>query len=137
MENLGVAHLAKEYYHTLSGGQKQMVLIARAIAQESPLIFLDEPTSSLDFHNQIMVWNTLKSLTKKGATILVCCHDPNHILWFCDKVLCLKSGKLIAHGDPIDTLKNPILQHMFGDSCTISNVENVPVVHPRFFIESE
>lgn len=132
MHSLGVESLADNFYQNLSGGQKQMVLIARALAQETPLIFLDEPTAALDFHNQIMVWNALKNLTQKGTTVMVCCHDPNHILWFCDHVLCLKNGSLIASGHPSNTLTNPIMSHIFGDSCVISSMNNIPVVHPRF-----
>ena len=132
MHTLGVEELADKYYKNLSGGQKQMVLIARALAQETPLIFLDEPTAALDFHNQIMVWNALKNLTRHGTTIMVCCHDPNHILWFCDHVLCLKDGKLIVSGHPNKTLTNHTLKHLFGNSCVISFMDNIPIAHPRF-----
>jgi iron complex transport system ATP-binding protein len=94
----GVLHLAGENYNHLSGGQRQLALVARALAQEAPLVFFDEPTSSLDFRNQIRVWRAVRGLAEKGAGAVVCCHDPNHILWFCDEAVVLKDGRVIAQG---------------------------------------
>jgi len=132
MERLGVQNLANNAFQELSGGQRQLVLIARAVAQASEIILLDEPTSALDFHNQVMVWNVLRSLAREGHTILTCCHDPNHILWFCDQVLVLKNGKIITDGNPVQCLNTDILRQIYGDDCSCSYVKGVPLVHPTF-----
>ena len=98
LERLNLDGLATENYNHLSSGQRQLVLVARALAQEATLLFLDEPTSSLDFSNQLVVWEAVRSLTQEGLGAVVCCHDPNHILWFCDEVAVLKEGCLLAEG---------------------------------------
>lgn len=102
MEMAGISHLSDRLYTNLSGGQRQLVLIARAFAQDTDVLLLDEPTSNLDFKNQIVMWNTIKNNTAYGKTTLICTHDPNHIFWFCDKVIVLgkneteRSGLLVV-----------------------------------------
>lgn len=72
--------------------------MTRALAQEASLIFLDEPTSSLDFSNQLIVWETVRDIADEGLGVVICCHDPNHILLFCDAVAALKGSHLLDGG---------------------------------------
>ncbi len=127
---LSLDHLADKAFSQLSGGQRQMVLIARAIAQETPLMLLDEPTSSLDFKNQLLIWNTLVRLKKLGKSIFVCTHDPNHVLWFCDRVLVMDGQKLIADGHPYEVLNQKILNQIYGPVCKLSSLDNHWMVMP-------
>ena len=94
---LGLEDLAHRPFNTLSGGQRRLVLIARALAQEAELLLLDEPTAHLDLKHQILVLSKIRELSgQKGLTILVSLHDPNLALTYADRVLCLKEGKLVG-----------------------------------------
>jgi iron complex transport system ATP-binding protein len=119
LQALSLVDLADKPFNQLSGGQRQMVLIARALAQETKLMLLDEPTSSLDFKNQLLIWRTLLQLKKEGKSVLVCTHDPNHVLWFCDRVLILDNKKLIADGPPKEVMTEQLLQQVYGTMCTL------------------
>jgi iron complex transport system ATP-binding protein len=79
MEDLGIAHLAEKSYTHISGGERQLVLIARTLCQEPEIILFDEPTSHLDFKNQAIVLRTIKQLSEKGMTIVMTSHFPNHV----------------------------------------------------------
>jgi iron complex transport system ATP-binding protein len=127
MESIGIEHIAAQPYTELSGGQRQMVLIARALAQDTGLIILDEPTSSLDFKNQIKVWKTLNALKETNKTIVVCTHDPNHVLWFCSQVLVLHHGRVMAAGDTKETITRALLEQLYGPVCKVHS----GIVTPR------
>lgn len=131
MERIGIAHLADVSCNQLSGGQRQLVLIARAMAQQTPLILLDEPTSALDFSNQLAVWQVLREVAKQGVAILVCCHDPNHILWFCDTAAVLYRGRIFSQGPVHEAVTEEILQHIYGPQCVRISTDNMDMVCPR------
>ena len=131
MERIGIAHLADASCNQLSGGQRQLVLIARAMAQNTPLILLDEPTSALDFSNQLAVWKVLREVAEQGVAILVCCHDPNHILWFCDTATVLHQGRVFSDGPVHEAVTEDILQHIYGPQCVRISTENMDMVCPR------
>lgn len=114
LERVGLAKLANENYNHLSGGQRQLVLVARALAQEASLMFLDEPTSSLDFSNQLIVWETVRAIAAEGLGVVICCHDPNHISWFCDDVAVLKDGRLLAAGPVNKTITCELLGEIYS-----------------------
>ena len=80
LATLGIAELAETEYTRISGGQRQLALIARALAQEAPAIVMDEPTASLDFGNQVVVLAEVKRLAAQGLTIVLSTHDPDHVL---------------------------------------------------------
>ena len=124
---VGIEEIATKAYTELSGGQRQLVLIARALAQDSPLMILDEPTSALDFKNQLKVWEVLQSLKGSGRTILVCTHDPNHVLWFCDEVVVLHQGQIIAQGPSAQLMTDQLLTQLYGPVCFVRD----NAVHPR------
>lgn len=119
MERVGISHLAHRVYSTLSGGQRQLALVARALAQSTGLIFMDEPTSSLDFNNQLIVWEALLPIAQAGVAIIICCHDPNHILWFCDKAVILHEGRVLADGEPKTVLTPPLLERLYGRAVAV------------------
>jgi len=128
---VGIADIANKPYNQLSGGQRQLVLIARAVAQETPLLFLDEPTSALDFSNQIKIWNILKMITEKGTTIVACTHDPNHVLWFCNDVIVLGNRGLIVQGPPRDALSEKVLERIYADICRLEHINKAKIVLPK------
>lgn len=128
---LGIADLAQRPYSQLSGGQRQMVLIARAIAQDTPLLFLDEPTSALDFQNQIRIWKIMRKIVESGKTILACSHDPNQVAWFCDRVIVVGNGGVIADGNPAEAINEQTLGKIYQNTCTVQKTgEGVRIVMP-------
>ncbi len=131
MEKVGISHLHHRAFNQLSGGQRQLVLIARALAQGSPIMLLDEPSSALDFSNQILLWQRLDELAKEGIAILVCSHDPNHILWFCSNTLVLSKGKLIAQGHPHELLTQNVFSQIYNMEFDSLKVNNTFMIYPR------
>ena len=132
MELVGILGIADRVYTNLSGGQRQLVLLARAFAQDTDILLLDEPTSNLDFKNQITIWNIVKKITSKGKTAIICSHDPNHVLWYCDDVILLgREGSILTKGKPKDVIRNEVLNKIYGDLCSIKCYENRSMVFPH------
>jgi iron complex transport system ATP-binding protein len=98
MARLGIGHLAGRPYTMISGGERQLALIARALAQEPRIVILDEPTASLDFGNQGKVMREIRALAGAGHGILFTTHDPNHALRAADRAYLLREGERIAEG---------------------------------------
>ncbi len=98
LETLGIAALAECIYTQVSGGERQLALIARALAQEPALLFMDEPTASLDFGNQLRVLEHLLQLRERGIAILMSTHQPEHALRCADRTALVGEGGLIAVG---------------------------------------
>ena len=105
LERFGIAALANRPYTMISGGERQLVLLARALAQEPQFIVLDEPTASLDFGNQGKVMREIRALAKSGHGVLFTTHDPNHALRAADRAYLLREGARIADG-PVATVLN-------------------------------
>jgi len=130
IEMIGIADIADRPYTALSGGQRQLVLLARALAQGTKVLLLDEPTSNLDFQNQINIWRIIKELTRNDVTALTCTHDPNHVLWFCDKVIVLGSDGVVANGSPANALTDETLNEIYGDVCDVKSFGDMQMVVP-------
>lgn len=128
---VGIEHLAETPYNQLSGGQRQLVIIARAVAQETKVMLLDEPTSALDFSNQIRIWKLLRIIAQQGTTVIACTHDPNHVIWFCDEVLVMNNNHMLAAGNAEEIISSEILDKIYPDLCQISKIEYTKVVFPH------
>ena len=114
LAQVGLAAERERLYHTLSGGQRQLVLIARALAQDCQVLLLDEPTAGLDFGNQMLAWRTIRDLARQGRAVLICTHEPNHVLWFCDRVLALgRTGRLVADGPPERVITTDLVASLY------------------------
>ncbi len=101
LDTMGITHLADRPYTRISGGERQMVLIARCLAQEAPVFLMDEPTAHLDFRNQIMVLMKTRAIVRRNRLAAVLnLHDPNLAILFSDRVLLLNEGRLVAEGEP-------------------------------------
>lgn len=131
LDLLGLTELADYPYNQLSGGQRQMILMARAIAQETPLMFLDEPTSALDFSNQIRIWRIMRMVAERGVTILACSHDPNHVSWFCDKVVVMKDNRILKQGSSTSVITEDTMDAIYQDVCSVRSIGGIRVVLPR------
>lgn len=117
LARLGVSHLAARPFPQLSGGEQQLVLLARALAQEPRALILDEPTASLDFGNQIMVIEQIQLLKEQGLAIFFCTHQPEHAARIADEVLLLAKGQVFAQGARADVLTLDNLASMYGLKC--------------------
>ncbi len=99
LEELGIEHLAKRRYNELSGGEKQMVLIARALFQKAGILLLDEPTSHLDFKRQYVIMELIRKITReKKLTTIMTLHDPNTAGRYCDRLVMLNTGRIYHQG---------------------------------------
>jgi len=98
LERFGIAHLGERPYTMISGGERQLVLLARALAQEPQFVVLDEPTASLDFGNQGKVMREIRKLAASGHGVLFTTHDPNHAMRAADRAYLLRGGERIGEG---------------------------------------
>lgn len=103
MEMLGISYLKNKTYTQISGGERQMVLVARALAQDPRLLVMDEPTANLDFGNQINVLKSIRRLSATGLGVLMTTHNPDHAFLCCDRVILLTKDKEILEG-PVDEI---------------------------------
>lgn len=136
---LGIAHIAKKSYMELSGGQRQMVVIARAIAQEPRLLVMDEPTASLDYGNQYVVLEKIMSLKKRGMSILMVTHSPEHALYCAERTLIMKEGNIIALGPSLTVVNESNMKAIYNTDIRVVTVnldqkKTVPVFIPRIHL---
>lgn len=114
LQRLGVVHLRQRPYTEISGGERQLVLIARALAQDAPLIVMDEPTASLDFGNQSRVLREIANLRDRGMAVLLSTHQPEHALRIADRVALMKAGRLLAQGPVRAVMTADALAALYG-----------------------
>lgn len=111
---LGIEHLAERTYNTLSGGQRQLVLIARALAMQGGILILDEPMASLDLLNQSRVLKLIRLLADEGMNVVFTTHDPTHALLAANNVLLMMPGKKWIYGSTGDVLTEGNLKCAYG-----------------------
>jgi iron complex transport system ATP-binding protein len=114
LARLGVVDLVDRRFSELSGGEKQLVVLAQALMQRAPLLLLDEPASSLDVSHQLRLFDLLQELNRGGLTVLCILHDLNLALHYFDKLLVLSDGGVAAFGPPDDVLRPEILEVVYG-----------------------
>ncbi|WP_456327929.1 ABC transporter ATP-binding protein [Archaeoglobus sp.] len=120
----------KRIVRTLSGGEKQRVLIAKALAQEPKVLLLDEPTSHLDIKHQIEIVRILKSLAKMGLTVIATFHDLNLALNFCDRIAIMKDGRILKVCKP-EEVDSDVLKEAFDVEVEVANLNGWKVVIPK------
>ena len=114
LERFGIAALKERPYTMISGGERQLVLLARALAQEPQFIVLDEPTASLDFGKQGKVMREMRALAAAGHGVLFTTHDPNHALRAADRAFLIREGECVAEGGVRDVLTRARLEGLYG-----------------------
>lgn len=115
MDVVGITHLAGRYFDELSAGERQKVMIAKALAQEPDVLLLDEPTSNLDIRHQLEILTLIRRLAKeKGLTVVAAMHDLNLAYRFSDKVVMLSGGRVYAAGRPEDVLTPENIRRVYG-----------------------
>lgn len=114
MDRVGVAHLHERQFPTLSGGEQQLVLIARAVASESPALVLDEPSTALDLHNQARILSLLRKLRAEGMSVLLTTHHPDHALYVADSVVLMMGHTDVRSGAVDEMLTDRTLSDLYG-----------------------
>ena len=119
MEKVGIIHLQDRCFHRLSGGEQQLVLIARALAQKAPVLMLDEPTANLDFGNQLLVLEQSRALAREGYTVIQTTHHPEQSYMFSDRILAIQQGRVLTEGKPTDVLTPETMHALYGADVDI------------------
>ncbi len=114
LTSLGIVHLRERVYTEISGGERQLVLIARALAQEPRLLVMDEPTASLDFGNQLRVLDHIVALARRGMAVVLSTHDPDHVFLCGDRAALLRGGRIVALGPPAEVMTPEALGALYG-----------------------
>ena len=131
LEQMGVAHLTERNFARLSGGEQQLVLVARAIAQRADILIMDEPTSALDYGNQIRVLRKVRSLADQGYTVLLSTHNPQHALSYASRILALAGGQVAAHGSPREVLNEALIRQLYQVEVDFAETEAGWVILPK------
>ncbi|MFF3022259.1 ABC transporter ATP-binding protein [Gottfriedia sp. NPDC057948] len=132
MELTNTSDLSHRYVDELSGGQRQRVWVAMVLAQRTPMLLLDEPTTYLDIAHQIELLELFKDLNQQGNTLVAVLHDLNHAARYADNIIAMKDGQVIAQGDPREIITAKLVEEVFGLKCLIIDdpVANTPLVVP-------
>ncbi len=121
LEELKISHLAKEQMEKLSGGEKKMVFISRAIAQNTDTIILDEPTNHLDINHQLFILDYLKN---SGKTVLMVIHDLRLATKYCNSIYVIKNGKNFCFGTPQEALSKKNVEEVFSIKGEVVNLDD-------------
>lgn len=122
LDQLGILSLRDVCYTEISGGERQLVLLAAALAQEASLLILDEPTSHLDFGNQIRLLRIIEQLSSQGKAIIMCTHFPDHALLTADTVAIMKKGTITKLGIPHDVITEQAIYDTYGIKTVIGSI---------------
>ena len=130
LEQIGIAHLAYRDFLALSGGEQQLVLVARALAQQCRAILMDEPTSNLDYGNQMRVMEKARQLARSGYSILLSCHNPQQALLFADRVIALHDGRIVADGKPEVVMTPELIELLYQIPVQFVHTNNGSLLVP-------
>ena len=114
MEETGITELADQLVSELSGGQRQRVWLAMTLAQDTPYLLLDEPTTYMDLSHQVELMHLLRKLNLQGKTIITVLHDINQAARYCDHLIVMKEGEIITQGSPESVLTQTMLKDVFS-----------------------
>ncbi|MGN1001773.1 MAG: ABC transporter ATP-binding protein [Oscillospiraceae bacterium] len=123
LESLGIAHLAHRGCNRISGGERQLMLIARSLVQNARVLIMDEPTASLDYGNAFRVMERIQMLGREGYAVIFSTHEPNQAFRFANRVLALKDGRILADGAPETVLTEETLSALYSVGVAVREVE--------------
>lgn len=123
LAQMGISHLANRSYAHISGGERQLCLIARAMIQEARILILDEPSANLDYGNRLRVMQTLRALAKEGYAVIQSTHDPDQAYLYSDQILALSGGQVLAWGTPQATISNSLISQLYGVEVEVCSLQ--------------
>jgi iron complex transport system ATP-binding protein len=123
LDLVNIRHLRDRNFQGISGGEQQLVLIARALAQQTRVIIMDEPCSNLDYGNQIKVMKAVKDLAKQGYLIIQSTHNPEHVFLFADEVMVILDGIIGAMGRADEILSEELLREIYGIHVNLHEIK--------------
>lgn len=123
LEKLNMAHMSDKPYTELSGGEKQLIFFARVLAQKPDILLLDEPTSHLDFGNQMRTLNLINKMAESGFTVVMSSHFPDHAFISADKVAIMKDCSLIDYGTPDEVITEENLEKAYNIGVKIMDLD--------------
>lgn len=132
LDKLGIGHLGERPYTEISGGERQLALIARALCQGAHTFILDEPANGLDYGNQIKLLEQLGDLASEGYTFVMSTHFPDHVLWVASQVVMLQGGSLLAEGRPDEVVTRQNLCRLYSAEVDVWQLlENFKICVPE------
>lgn len=122
LERIGIEKLAHRTYTQISGGEQQLVLIARAIAQDARTIIMDEPTSALDYGNTVRVLSCVRQLAREGMSVVQSTHQPDHAFLYSDRTLVINRGRVAAYGTPKEVITKDLVSELYGVDVEVNSL---------------
>jgi iron complex transport system ATP-binding protein len=122
LETLNIQHLQDRMFMNISGGERQLVLVARALAQQAGILFMDEPTANLDYGNQVRVLEQVRRLSGSGYTVIQSTHNPEQAFLYADEVLAVKDGTIAAHGSPNEVMDAGLIRDLYGIEAQVESL---------------
>ena len=122
LERIGIEHLAHRTYTQISGGEQQLVLVARALAQNAKTIIMDEPTSALDYGNTVRVLSAVRQLAREGLSILQSTHQPDQAFLYADNTLVISGGRIKAYGPPKDVITSELISDLYNVDVEVNSL---------------
>lgn len=119
MERLSISHLAERPYTELSGGERQLTVVARAIAQGARTLIMDEPATGLDYGNQLRLLDQIIKFSREGYTFIKSTHSPEHALWVADRAIMIKNGTIVADGKCDEIISTESLFHLYNAKVSV------------------
>ncbi len=121
---LGIGYLVERSFHQLSGGEQQLVLLARAIAQNARIIIMDEPTANLDYGNQIKMLTCMRELAEEGYLIIQSTHNPEQAYLFSHRILAMCDGRILADGTPQQIMTTEMMCKLYRTPLVVKSLED-------------
>lgn len=123
LHSLGIEALAARGCRRISGGERQLMLLARALTQNARMLVMDEPTANLDYGNSFRVMQRVQALSREGYSVIFSTHEPNQAFRYATKVLALKDGRVLAFGSPAEVLTAELLETLYGVPVAVTQIE--------------
>lgn len=131
LKQFEISHLSKKNTSSISGGERQLVVLARAIAQGSKILILDEPTANLDYGNQFRVMKTISKLKEFGYMIILSTHNPEQAMWFSDKIMVLDDKKVLAYGNTDEIIDEDLLNKIYSIDIDLVEKDGKKICFPK------
>ena len=122
LDRIGISHLAHRTYTQISGGEQQLVLVARALAQNAKTIIMDEPTSALDYGNTVRVLSCVRQLAREGLSIVQSTHQPDQAFLYADQTLVINAGTVRAFGPPKEVITSELISELYGIDVEVNSL---------------